>query len=514
MGAVLYLRVSDDRQTENTSLGTQEEICRAWCSKNHIAVERVFTDGGESAKTANRPEFQRMIRHAVVAKNGVSHVVVFKYSRFARNQEDHAVHAALLRKRGVQLVSATEPLDTALASGRMLEGIYAVFNEYENAIRTENATNGMKARVSAGRWVWVAPTGYLNGPKPGPSLVHDEVRGPLVVKLFELVASGQHSAASAVSEVTALGLRSKSGKKITPETLRGLLTNPLFYGQIYAKKWNVLIDGDFKPLIDKRLFDKVQSVRSGRAPIAVPRVRNNRQFPLRGLVRCSDCGLMVTAATSKGKLKTPFHYYRCHRSAGHMNERAEKIEAAFLQVLVKLQPQPERMQLTETVFRQVWSMRKDSAASDADIAAKHLVKLESQKERILAQMTEGRIAGDDFTRLYDGVRVEIADTQERLWQAQASELDIDTALGYLNYLLWNVDTIWQERDLDGKQRLQVALFPNGLVWKSEGLFEQPKKSDGSLNTSSHSIYTLLSDPLQTESDLVGPEGFEPPTKGL
>ena len=504
MGAVLYLRVSDDRQTENTSLGTQEEICRAWCSKNRIDVERVFIDGGESAKTANRPEFQQMIRHAVSSKGAVTHAVVYKFNRFARSQEDHAVHAALLRKRGVQLVSATEAVDSSSASGRMMEGIISVFNEFENAIRTENSTNGMKARVKSGRWQWVAPTGYLNGPKPGPSLVHDEARAPLMVKLFELVASGQHSAASAISEVTALGLRSKSGKKITPETLRGLLTNPLFYGQIYAKKWGVLIDGDFKPLIDKRLFDKVQSVRSGRAPVAVPRVRNNRQFPLRGLVRCSDCGLVVTAATSKGKLKTPFHYYRCHRSAGHMNERAEKIEAAFLQVLAKLQPQPDRMQLTETVFRQVWSMRRDSAASDADIAAKHLVKLESQKERILAQMTEGRIAGDDFTRLYDGVRVEIADTQEKLWQAQATELDIDTALDYLNYLLWNVDTIWQERDLDGKQRLQAALFPNGLIWGSEGF----------LNTSSHSIYTLLSDPLQTESDLVGPEGFEPPTKGL
>jgi hypothetical protein len=156
-------------------------------------------------------------------------------------------------------------------------------------------------------------------------------------------------------------------------------------------------------------------------------------------------------------------------------------------------------------IRQVWNIRKSSAASDADIAAKRLVQLEAQKERILAQMQDGRVAGDDFSRLYDAVRIDIADTQERLWQAQASELDIDTALAYLNYLLWNVGTIWQERELDGKQRLQKALFPKGLVWSD---------SEGLLNTSSHSIYTLLSDPLQTESDLVGPEGFEPPAKGL
>lgn len=61
--AVIYIRVSGSRQKENTSLATQEEICRQWCHSKGIEVERVFTDAGESAKTADRTEFQRMFAY-------------------------------------------------------------------------------------------------------------------------------------------------------------------------------------------------------------------------------------------------------------------------------------------------------------------------------------------------------------------------------------------------------------------------------------------------------------------
>jgi hypothetical protein len=50
---------------------------------------------------------------------------------------------------------------------------------------------------------------------------------------------------------------------------------------------------------------------------------------------------------------------------------------------------------------------------------------------------------------------------------------------------------------------KLRFSPIALFWCSED----------SLNTSSHSIYTLLSDPVRADRNLVGPEGFEPPTTG-
>ena len=72
------------------------------------------------------------------------------------------------------------------------------------------------------------------------------------------------------------------------------------------------------------------------------------------------------------------------------------------------------------------------------------------------------------------------------------------------HLFWNSRTLLEKSDLDGKQRLARLIFPAGLIFTKSG-FGTPI---------THSIYTLLADESIEEGVLVGPEGFEPPTKGL
>lgn len=98
MSAVIYTRVSDDRQVDGTSLETQKELCEAWCGAHSVPVSRVFVEPGASAKTAATPQFQSALKFAVSSR--ATHFLVYKYNRFARNQTDHAVSAALLRTHG------------------------------------------------------------------------------------------------------------------------------------------------------------------------------------------------------------------------------------------------------------------------------------------------------------------------------------------------------------------------------------------------------------------------------
>jgi predicted site-specific integrase-resolvase len=74
--AVIYVRVSDSRQVDNTSLEAQERICRSWCQTNGLEVDQVFTDAGESAKTADRTEFQRMFAY-LRRTRGKSHMSLY-----------------------------------------------------------------------------------------------------------------------------------------------------------------------------------------------------------------------------------------------------------------------------------------------------------------------------------------------------------------------------------------------------------------------------------------------------
>jgi site-specific DNA recombinase len=497
--AIIYVRVSDARQVENTSLDSQEKVCREWCHTNGLEVSRVFIERGESAKSADRTQFQAMFLHLTQAgKGSFSHVIVYKFDRFSRNVDDGAIYRMELRKLGIALRSATEATDDSPAS-KLFTTVLGGFAQFDNDMRAERTLAGMKATLEKGRWQWPAPTGYLSGSKMGPSLVIDPERGPLIAKLFELVATGEHTKSSALAAVTALGLRSRKGVPLTQETIRKILVNSLYAGELFIKSWGKAVKGDYDPLVSQSVFDRVQTVLMGRSPAQVPHVRERDDFPLRGLILCADCLKPVTASFSTGKLGNKFGYYRCHRVKGHINAKAETVEAAFIGLLERLTPKQEQMELIERVFRSAWSSRAQTAVTDAATLRRELAKQEARKERVLGQMADGVLSAEDFASLHKSTVEVIADLRERLAFAESDVLDLDSAIEYLTHLLWNTSLVWQTSDLQGKKRIQRRIFPNGVIL---GI-------DGRWNTVTHTLYTLLADDTLQNEVLVAPQGFEP-----
>jgi site-specific DNA recombinase len=330
----------------------------------------------------------------------------------------------------------------------------------------------MKSTLGRGRWCWAAPTGYLNGGKGQPSLVIDPERGTLVARLFELVAAG-HTKAAALAKVTALGLRSKTGKPLTQETVRKMLLNHLCNGEMYIKTWGRSERGDFEPLVSQIVFNQVQDVLTGRRAGQTSRARQQTVFPLRGSILCADCMKPVTASLSTGKLAGKFGYYRCHRVKGHLNVRESTVEDMFVRLLDNLTPEPDRMRLIEATFRRVWEDKIANAQSDTDKLRDERARLEVKRRRILEQVADGIISADDFALVNTPLREQLAAVHERLSVAEHNELDLDTALGYLVHMLWNPSVIWETSDLEGKQRLQRSIFPKGMVYSEKDGFGTP-----------------------------------------
>lgn len=140
---IIYCRVSSAAQVDNTSLESQENACKDYAAREGVEVTKVFIEKGESAKTAQRTEFQKALGFCGDKKNHISYFIVYKLDRFSRNQNDHAITRALLKKNGISLRSVTEPINDS-STGRMMEGIISVFAEFDNNVRTERSTNGMK----------------------------------------------------------------------------------------------------------------------------------------------------------------------------------------------------------------------------------------------------------------------------------------------------------------------------------------------------------------------------------
>jgi DNA invertase Pin-like site-specific DNA recombinase len=124
MNGVIYARYSSDNQREESIDGQLRE-CLVFAEKNDIQIIETYVDRALSAKTDNRPDFQRMIRDST--KEQFEVIIVWKLDRFARNRYDSAHYKAILKRNNVRVVSATEAISQGpegIILESLLEGIY------------------------------------------------------------------------------------------------------------------------------------------------------------------------------------------------------------------------------------------------------------------------------------------------------------------------------------------------------------------------------------------------------
>lgn len=259
--AVAYLRVSTKEQAdEGYSIAAQREACTRFITDRGWMLADEFCDQGESARTADRPQFQAMLNRLVEDKS-IKGVVVHKLDRLARNLEDHVTLRAQLRTMGVQVCSVSESLEES-ASGKLVEGILAAIAEFYSANLSQEIKKGMAEKARQGRWPTQAPIGYRNvrmegvGRRGEAIIVPDEEQAPLVRQAFELYATGEWPLNRLYEEMTKRGLRNRMGKPLSRSKLATLLHNRIYIGRVV---WNGEDhDGVHEPLVSEELFERVQ----------------------------------------------------------------------------------------------------------------------------------------------------------------------------------------------------------------------------------------------------------------
>jgi site-specific DNA recombinase len=113
--AVIYVRSARNEQGSKTSLIRQERTCRDYCEQKGLRVVRVFTGIGESGRGTDRPALSEMLRYCKEHQGGIQFLVMSDVSRLSRNVADHITMVATLRRWGVSIRSAAEPLGDSLA---------------------------------------------------------------------------------------------------------------------------------------------------------------------------------------------------------------------------------------------------------------------------------------------------------------------------------------------------------------------------------------------------------------
>ena len=122
IGAVIYVRVSTKEQTENLSLPTQLRVCEEYCRRQGYEILERFREEGESAKTTDRTELQKLLKYCRTHKGKVHFVVVYNLTRFAREKYDHFALRAHLNTGKTMIGDMLESVAEALPQARKARG--------------------------------------------------------------------------------------------------------------------------------------------------------------------------------------------------------------------------------------------------------------------------------------------------------------------------------------------------------------------------------------------------------
>jgi hypothetical protein len=129
-------------------------------------------------------------------------------------------------------------IDTS--TGKLMEGVLAAFAQFDNDCRSDRTRAGMKAALELGRWVFLAPLGYINAPRAiGKSLMADPERAPFVRQAFEDYATGRYTKERLLKQTRASGLTNRRGRSLTSQAIGMLLRNRLYAGIVDVPEYGV-----------------------------------------------------------------------------------------------------------------------------------------------------------------------------------------------------------------------------------------------------------------------------------
>ena len=310
MTAVIYARYSSDSQRE-ASIEGQLRDCKDYAEKNGITVVGTYIDRAYSAKTDDRPDFQRMIKDS--AKKIFDVVLVWKLDRFARNRFDAVNYKYQLEKNGVHLVSAMEPISQG-PEGIMVESMLIGMAEYYSAelalkVARGERENALQCKYNGG----IVPLGFTIGKED--RLYHiDPETAPIVQEIFTRYANGEPAEKIAAS-LNERGLRTRTGKPFVKNSFFQIFRNRRYIGEYRYK--DIVTPGGIPAIVDEDLFDRVQQ-RFEQNRIAHGRpAKEDVSYLLTTKLFCGKCGTLMGGESGTSHMGNTYYYYKCGNAKRH-----------------------------------------------------------------------------------------------------------------------------------------------------------------------------------------------------
>ena len=438
----LYIRVSTDDQAE-LSPDAQKRLLLDYAKKNGIIISNdfIFSESVSGRHVQKRPEFQRMIGIAKQPSHPLDVILVWKYSRFARNQEESIVYKSMLKKDHVEVISVSEPLIDG-PFGSLIERIIEWMDEYYSIRLSGEVLRCMKEKALRNGYQSSPCLGY-EAVGHGKPFQNNEAEYAMVSYIMDLYDNQNMDETAIARKCNDLGYKTKRGNPFERRTIDRILQNPFYCGIV---SWNgVEFEGAHEVRISKERFDRRQRlIASRKRPMKARNISTCKHW-LSGLLKCSVCGATLSY-TGNGKCP----YFQCWKYAKGFHKTSvalsvKKAEEAVIEYF--------DLVLAGADFTYV---RKEQPAADKTAAIeqlqKKLSKLSARESRIRDAYESGIDSLEEYKankeRLISN-RLQLETELEKLRKEQAekevNKEDVLHEIKSVNDILKNPDVSYEKK---------------------------------------------------------------------
>ncbi len=496
----LYARKSTDVEDRQVlSIEAQLVELRSLAKQEKLEIVAEYIEK-RTAKMPGRPVFNEMLGR--IQQGEAQGIICWKLDRLARNPVDGGQISWLLQQGTIRHIQTHDRSHVSSDNVLMMSVEFGMANQFIRDLAA-NTTRGLHHKARLGYFPGTAPTGYLNDVR-AKTIVVDRKKSKHIRAAFELYAKGNSRLEDISKFLFDNGVRSLGGLALHKDRVRFILTNPFYYGQF--RYGNEIYEGKHTPLITKELYDKVQRVVEQRGH---PQKSDKQPKALCGLLRCDECGSMITAEIQKGHT-----YYRCTKKsrAARCSQPyvREEILAADLSDILTHYAMPTDW--AQGLLKLAEEDERDASRSTGVVVSglqDKLTDIRRKLDRLTTVYIEQDIDRETYLTKKRGLMSERKSVEEVLAKSQKGQCAwLEPMREWINEAQ-TLDEIAKNFDLPSKKSSLQEIFGSNLTLRNKKPVESPVKQYAALraariNFSNNDLSFILAPGV----------GFEPTTYSL
>ena len=431
---ILYARKSsesEDRQVASIESQIKELIGIA--KKEGLKIVDTLSES-KSAKAPGRPLFNKMVEKI---NNGEAQgIICWKLDRLARNPIDGGMIQWMLQRGVISHIQTYERSYYSADNVLMMNVEFGMANQFIRDL-SQNTKRGLRAKAEKGWFPGTAPMGYLNNKfkaKGEKDIVKDPKTFDLMRKLWDLLLAGNYTiyklADIAIDKWRLKGKR--SNEILNKNRLYEIFSNPFYCGRF--KYGGEIYKGKHEPMVTEAEFEKAQVILGNRS-----KTHTTHKFAFTGLIRCGECGSMITAEEKIKRQKNGnVHFYTYYHCGKTMNKPCrqrvitkESLEEQIFEILKRIEIPPK---FHQWIIKQMHLEREKESKDRNKILSHQQENYKSCVKKIdslIEMRMENEITQEEFLKKKEALAKEklhlqelLEDTDNRVnkWMSKAEAL--------------------------------------------------------------------------------------------